>query len=267
MYISRLQVRLMAGRIVIWVDPRAITGWVGTSEPTSNRLKRALVRCGERVPAAAGAAALLHRVAYNATPFVTSARDFHAPTPVTEDPRYAHVRDFLQHRGPVTGTLWFEMLSRQIGRDGYAVHKSIVMRDRSDIESFLNHYVQPIAESLQRDGFDMSLGTDLGGAVIGPRGDIFKAEQGNHRFLIARELGVARFPLRILAVHRDWYERAVGARGVSALPQAIAALDGALLLDRETSTHGRLAPVAPPVDDGIATVEPEGPAGQTDAGR
>ncbi|MHA7874544.1 hypothetical protein [Roseivivax sp.] len=155
-------------------------------------------------------------------PFVIPARDFRTPRPIEEEQRVRLAADFVAKRGAPRETLWFAMLSDALARDGLARHKGIEMRSEAEILEFLEGYVGGIVQSLETEGFSRDVATYESSALVDAEGRVLKSSSGNHRFAIARALGLKRFPLRIVGVHEHWLA------GLEREPRDLAGLIAAL---------------------------------------
>ena len=97
------------------------------------------------------------------------------------------------------------------------------MRSQNEIDAFFRDYVLGMIESLKRTGYDPVRGGAPGTALIGPDGDLHKADSGNHRFCTARLLGVTGVPVAISGMHEDWFAAHVGSHmNVTRLREALA---------------------------------------------
>ncbi len=192
-------------RAVIWVDPRTVDLAVGSKWPVGKRKLRHLSR---RLPAPV--VAMLRPFIKHREPFVIPRADFATPRPVAETPRYIRVADVVRHRGDVGQSAWYRDLLAELEQTGCARHKTIEMRSEPEIRAFFASYVLPLIESLEREGYRCDDEGYASTAVIGPQGDILKAGSGNHRFCVAKVLGLDLFPLRIVGAHQDWAERTLG---------------------------------------------------------
>lgn len=211
-------------RAVIWVDPAAVDMTSGSKWPVGKRRLRKLSRF---LPGPV--VALVRPSVKRREPFVIPRDVFSPPRPIAETPRYHRVADFLRHRTNVTQSAWHRDLLADLAQEGVARHKEVEMRSPAEVDAFFEGYVLPLIESLERDGYRAEVEAEgyASTAVIGPAGEIIKTGSGNHRFCIAKALGLARFPLKVVGAHEDWVARELGsAPSPEAILQALAALPG-----------------------------------------
>ncbi len=203
MYLTQKEFVKRAGDLaVVWVAPARVTHHAGTKWPVSRKRMKSLNRILPRPMAMA-----LRPIVKSREPLLIPARRFGAPVPVTETERYLRVQDFIEHRNEVEDSAWYRDLIADLNRTGRALHKTIVMRSRADILSFLNGYVGTLVSSLESEGFSPESGGYESVAVIDANGAICKSGSGNHRFNISHALDLPTFPLRIVGVHEDWILR------------------------------------------------------------
>lgn len=189
---------------VLWICPGSVTGYAGTKWPVA---KARLAQAERFMPRAL--ANMLRPALRKREPFVTPAMHFQPATPIAETERYRKIADFVHRTGAVEDTLWFRNLAESLARDGVARHKSIDMRSLEDIHDFFDSYVFPLIESLRDEGFKADRTGYESAAMIDSEGRLSKAGSGVHRFAICQILDLPRFPLRVAAVHADWYAREV----------------------------------------------------------
>ncbi|WP_353472240.1 hypothetical protein PVT71_13160 [Salipiger sp. H15] len=210
-------------RSVIWVDPAAVDMTSGSKWPVGKRRLRKLSRF---LPGPV--VALVRPSVKRREPFVIPRDVFSPPRPIAETPRYHRVADFLRHRADVAQSAWHRDLLAELAQEGVARHKEVEMRSPAEVDAFFDGYVLPLIDSLERDGYRAEAEGYASTAVIGPAGEIIKTGSGNHRFCIAKVLGLARFPLKVVGAHEDWVARELGADpSTEAVLHALAALPGA----------------------------------------
>lgn len=186
-------------RAVLWIDPARVDGHTGTKWPVGKMRLRQLSRVLPKP-----ILNLLRPTIKRREPFVIPRACFGRVDPVVETERYLKIIDFIRHKETVTQSAWYQDLTAELARTGTARHKDIAMTSEAEILKFLHGYVGALVDKLAADGFSPEHGGYESTAVIGPDGGLTKAGSGNHRFNIAKALGLTRFPLRIIAVHEDW---------------------------------------------------------------
>ncbi|MBF9059084.1 hypothetical protein HKCCSP123_07805 [Rhodobacterales bacterium HKCCSP123] len=209
---SKVSLRSFRNRMgdgaVLFIRPREVQYHSGTkwavAKTRSKRLDAAMPRVFMNI---------LLRILKSREPFVIPRHYFRDIEPITGTPRYEKVADFIASGGPVEETLWFRQLVADLESNGIARHKKILMRNRAEISGFLETYAAPLVESLKSEGFSTDKGDYEASAIIDADGRLVKASSGNHRFAIAHVLDLPVFPLRVAAVHEDWYREEVASRG------------------------------------------------------
>lgn len=191
--------------LVLKIDPRTVAHHVGTNQPLTFPVKRRLLDLQSRFTVAHKPIKYAHKILYSIEPFRVSPSVFFDMKPVEVEPRYRLIEDFLRNRDDVTASNWYAVLVGALAQKGCAWHKNIALPDESAVKEFLNGYVLNMVRSMETHGYDDRLGADIGTAFIDRNGRICKSDAGNHRFSIARLLGVPEFPLEIIGVHRDWF--------------------------------------------------------------
>jgi hypothetical protein len=198
---------------VVWIDPAKVIWQAGTKWPETKRRLKAARRALPR-PLLAPLTPLLKA----REPFFVPRAGFGRLVPVEKTPRYRLAEDFYRRREAPETTIWFDMLKQELDAKGIARHKDIAMQSDTEIVEFLTGYVGGIFDSLQSEGFREDKTGYASTAFITDRGALAKSGSGNHRFVIARILGLRRYPLRIVGAHEDWLP------GLSDQPQDIPSL-------------------------------------------
>ncbi len=205
----------MGHRLHLEVDPRLTAGWVSSELPlvkaarSDPRVKRLPAPIRERW------LSLLAR----RHPFVLRSPQFPASIPFDRQPVCSVVTDLVvHHRTDPRRSLWHQELCTRLSEDGPLSVQGWSIRRPEDIERFLAEYFLPIVDSMERDGYRTDLTEDIGYALIGKDGEVLKSKQATHRFFIARALGLPSFPVRITAVHADWWRTAVSDRSLRRPP-------------------------------------------------
>lgn len=189
-------------RAVLWIDPARVEGHSGSKWPVG---KHRLKQLGRVLPPPL--VRMLRPWAKGSEPFAIPREHFGQIEPVTATVRYERVADFIAHKHAVRKSAWYRDLMADLERDGIARHKEIAMKDEVAVVDFLEGYVRKLVESLATEGYRPDAVGFESTAVIDAEGRLCKAGSGNHRFNIAKVLGVDRFPLRVVAAHEDWLGR------------------------------------------------------------
>lgn len=213
LYVSNRLVRMcLKDSLVLWIDPGKIHCHVGSSRPENRRMKQRIAQLGLYEPLAKIARRQSLRISNALESFAIDPDYYAEPIPFEQLKTYGRVSDIIIHRDNYTLSKWYSFLASSLKDYGIAKHKKIIMRSENDINHFMESYVLPLIDSMEKDGFDPSKGGGIGRSLIGADGSIHKSSSGRHRFYVARELGLSSFPVRIVGAHEYWYRRHIGKR-------------------------------------------------------
>ena len=195
-------------RLVLWINPANIEYSVGTRLPNIKTSILTGKRIARLLPGGALLASLQKRVLLQMNSFLIEAEQYKRPTALQATTTYRKIEDLLDNQLQPQHSIWYLELSEELKNQGYARHKGFIFKSHAEILSFFHNYVFVMIETMRQNGFIVTNG-DIGFAVIDECGIIHKASSANHRFCIAKLLGIHRFPLRIAGVHRDWFDQQV----------------------------------------------------------
>ena len=140
-------------------------------------------------------------------PFVLAAKYFPVAKPLHANRSSLLMQDLVLNRTDPESSLWWRDRLAELSSDGVTTVKGRSFRDEHAVRRHLNEYLLPMIDGLALNGWDDTLAeSGPGSASIGAHGELLKAESVNHRFFLARSLGVREFPLRVRSVHRDWWD-------------------------------------------------------------
>ena len=105
--------------------------------------------------------------------------------------------------------------------------RGTVLVDEEAIRRFFGDYVA-LFESMAAHGYRPGASKDEPGIAIGRAGEPIKLANGNHRFAVARLLGLRPIPAEVHFVHPRWY--AAMPRGPQRLRRAVRAAAGVTAL-------------------------------------
>lgn len=190
-------------RAVVWIDPARVKDHAGTKWPVGKRNWRRYRRFLPKP-----IAMIIRSSIRGREPILIPDDCFGRElTPVSQTERYQKVADFIAHRDTPRDSEWYGDLCRELSKTGIARHKAVEMRSEAEILGFFDTYVCPMIDSLIKDGFKPEFSGYESSAVIGPDGVICKTSSGNHRFNVAKVVGLTRFPLKILGIHEAHFTR------------------------------------------------------------
>ncbi|MDR5865927.1 hypothetical protein [Halomonas koreensis] len=158
--------------------------------------------------------------------------------------RYRFISDLDEHRHDLRHSERFGALRDRL-RDGrpWSSHQQGVMLDSDErILLYLKVYLSFLDDMAAR-GFDASRGKDELGVAVSREGRLIKINRGLHRLAMAQRLGLPSVPVRVKAVHRDWWHDVTrGSEGGDALDR----LRHALQACRPETAPGARDPMAYP---------------------
>lgn len=156
--------------------------------------------------------------------------------------RYRFISDLDEHRDDLTQTERFRQYRSRLesGHPWSSYRQGILLDSEEKILAYLRTYLG-FLDDMARCGFNAELGKDELGVAVTREGRLLKINRGLHRLAMAQRLGLPSIPVRVRAVHRQWWEQVVqGERGEGAL----ARLREALPHCTPESRSGDLDPVA-----------------------
>lgn len=209
---------LLGDSLVLRIDPRRLTRKVNCQKPIAKRIEDWLTPAPR---AMCKSLTLPIRIFH---PFAVGERWFPVSSPLESIDKYAKVQDLLEHRDDYRQSRWFGHLRDELRSCGVTRHKGIVMQSETEIADFFEEYLGELIRSMASTGYRDDRGADIGTALIGCDGALYKGTSGTHRFYAARLLGVSPVPLRIICVHRGW----LSSLGLPASAAGIARLGEAL---------------------------------------
>lgn len=228
MFLHRGRVRRALGdSLILWIDPRRIETHVGSNQPHTRKLKRFLSRLERRAPFASRATQYAQRCLFGAEPFVLKTKHLQAMTPVEAERRYVLMEDYIGNIDDVRRSAWYWKLRKEISDVGVVRHKDFHIRSEEELEDFLENYIGRIVRSMSARGYDIAAAPDVGTAIVGPDGRLLKTNHGNHRFSIARILGVSTIPVEVVGVHEDWVRSCGIGRDLDALSDGLRRVEAA----------------------------------------
>ncbi len=184
---------ILKEHLVLTIDPARVLWSGGSQDPLKEYIRTRY----------AGAPLILQRSAIKCVrtihPFVVPGRWFPAATPLEALDKYRKVADVVEKYPRYQTSAWYHELLKTLADEGAAFHKRIVMRSRREIDDFFVRYVLPLIESMRDEGYRGDKAPDPLYVLIGSHGELYKAGQGNHRFYVARLVGVRRLPVRVTA--------------------------------------------------------------------
>lgn len=126
--------------------------------------------------------------------------------PISENEKYRRLENLVLCGDNFRETDWYQDLHKEWTMRGVVVHKQMVLKSESDIDTFFKGYLLQLIDSLKNKGYHRTIGDDLGSVVVGSEGQWFKGPHATHRFYLSKILGIKKFPLFLAGVHQNWVE-------------------------------------------------------------
>lgn len=155
--------------------------------------------------------------------------------------RYRFISDLDEHRDDLTQTERFRQYRSRLesGHPWSSYQQGILLDSEEKILAYLRTYLG-FLDDMASHGFNAELGKDDLGVAVTRNGHLLKINRGLHRLAMAQRLGLPSIPVRVRAVHRQWWDRVVqGTRGTEALARLTDALPSCV----PASLPGDLDPV------------------------
>ncbi|QFT85197.1 hypothetical protein FIU88_09435 [Halomonas sp. THAF12] len=140
--------------------------------------------------------------------------------------RYRFVSDLDEHRHDLTQSTAFARYAGYLtaGKPWSSHQQGVLLDSEARILMYLRVYLSFLDDMAVR-GFDASRGKDALGVAVSREGRLIKINRGLHRLAMAQRLGLPTVPVRVKAVHRDWWRRVTdGVGGRKALVRVSRAL-------------------------------------------
>ncbi|MFC0266826.1 hypothetical protein [Kushneria aurantia] len=140
--------------------------------------------------------------------------------------RYRFISELDEHRNDLRHTHRFAELHARLeaGHPHLVPLEGLRLDSDDKIVDWLQRYVGYM-DHMARNGFDSRLGKDELGVAVTRDGRLVKINRGLHRLAMAQHLGLSRIPVRVRAVHRQWWQRITAdASGMAAIDRLTQAL-------------------------------------------
>jgi len=135
--------------------------------------------------------------------------------PCDYHPTYQVLAELLQAELTPSATPLFHWFLQAARRGRPVRRRDRRLVDSAAIEEFFAEYIDLVVR-IRAEGYQSGRGRDEPGVAIGRRGEV---ANGNHRFAIARLLGIAPIPVQVHYVHAAWY--AATPRGSQRVERAV----------------------------------------------
>lgn len=200
--------RTLGDALIVRIDPRTVHLQVTGKLPRVRRARTRIAALPAPLPATLASLAL--RAVERAHPFVLTATDYPAAWPLDGTAKVARLIDLVAHLDdPPSSRWWTDHCGLLDAGEALPLGGTLVI-DRAGLARHLDGYLLPLIASMSRDGYREDLGAEHGIVHVGADGTLHKANKGNHRFALARILGLTAVPVRIQCVHETWWESVTG---------------------------------------------------------
>lgn len=198
--------------LIVWVNPRNVNFYIGKNVPyidLPNKYFKGLEVLNKKT------CAIL--TAY--TSFAVSKKYYGNEIFLEEQYKYKILKNLIDTKSDYRKSIWYEDLFLKIKIDGIVRHKKIIIKNNHELNEFFENYVLDIVESMERDGYILNKSKQIGYVMIGKEGELHKSNAGDHRFIIARILGVPKIPLYVKGIHEECLEKKGIPKSMGAIPQ------------------------------------------------
>ena len=122
--------------------------------------------------------------------------------------RYLFLADIWENRSDLSKSKRFHELMNMYkkGRPYSSYHKGVYLDTEQKVLRFLQIYLS-FMKQLYQYGYDQTLADDPVGVALDRQGKLVKINKGLHRLAMAQVVGLKKIPVRIRAVHRQWWDR------------------------------------------------------------
>lgn len=195
MHISQTQADLeLNEKLTLYVDPRKIDLYAGSKHPlsvlTAQRTKWLPVLFRKWT----------NRTITRHHPFLVPERWLPPLVNIVQTEKYCRIESLIANIENYHRSSWYEDLKKELEEKGRTRHKNIKIKSTEDLDSFFKNYACELISSMQEKGYIEERGHDVGAAFILGNGTIAKAASGNHRFFVAKKLGLTNIPIRIVGI-------------------------------------------------------------------
>ena len=140
--------------------------------------------------------------------------------------RYLFISDIDTYRDDLTNSTTFRRLKERIdaGRPWSSHQQGVLLDTEERILTYLRVYLN-FMDDMARNGFDHHKGKDELGVAVARNGRLIKINRGLHRLAMAQYLGLPAVPVKVKAVHKEWWEKVTQkTHGAEAFAQMVKAL-------------------------------------------
>lgn len=200
--------RTLGAALIVRIDPRTVDLQVTGKLPLVRRARARIETLPAPLPTALIDVTL--RAVARRHPFVLAAADYPAAWSLDETAKVARIVDLVAHLEDPRSSRWWTDHCELLGAGETIRLGGTLVTDRDGLGRHLDGYLLPLITSMSRDGYREDLGAEHGIVHVGADGTLHKANKGNHRFALARVLGLTGVPVQIQCVHETWWATVTG---------------------------------------------------------
>lgn len=186
-----------ANDLILWINPAHINFYVGGNVPMMDKIND-LTEKKPRIKL------ISQRFVFHLGPFAIPAKYYNDPKPVVKMDKYKKIKNFIDNKSNFKKSLWYKKIYNQIHLNGIGRYKNFEFRTVEELDDFFQHYIIDMIDSMQKNGYDLGKGKQVGNIMIGEDGFIHKSNAADHRLFIAKLIGVETMPFKVKGVHKNW---------------------------------------------------------------
>ncbi|MDR5885685.1 hypothetical protein [Vreelandella janggokensis] len=140
--------------------------------------------------------------------------------------RYRFISDLNVHSDDLTESDTFQRLKARSDKGSplSSYRQGFLLDSEERILGYLSVYLN-FMNDMKRNGFNRDRGKDELGVAVSRDGRLIKINRGLHRLAMAQYLDLPTVPVKVKAVHREWWEKVTqNAHGAEALERVVEAL-------------------------------------------
>ncbi|MCC5796245.1 MAG: hypothetical protein JJU48_02825 [Methylophaga sp.] len=192
--------KCLKDRLIINVTPATIGFHLGSNLPRMHWIRELAEKSNNK-----RFLSFANKFAYSIEPFLVGDLYFEKSLDITLDLRYQLMEDLIIKRNNIRQSLIFKQHAYEISVYGKSNHKNIVLYTENDLIDHINDYLLGLVDSMMGNGYDTSKSSDVGTCFISPSNQIIKSAAANHRFAVARILGIKSFPIEVVGISKTLY--------------------------------------------------------------
>lgn len=188
----------------VWVDPRHVAWRSGSVQPATRGIKTRLQKLERAVPPLRRPSRSVRRTLKDLEPFAVAPRHLAIRTPIEATGRYRRCVDLLAHEQDFRASAWYREAAARLAAGHPVRHKKVTVHSLRELDSFFETYLLGLVRSLRNEGYDPGKAPRPGSAFVDAEGRLLKSSSCEHRFALARMLGVGPVPLLVIGADARW---------------------------------------------------------------